>query len=75
MIPVGCQRWRNKRTSYRPTGETIRPADYEVVSLDTVGAPESPRRAGRIVVSGAEFRRAGEEDLYPVVVYSIGSAT
>lgn len=25
-----CQRWRDRRASYRPAGETIRPTDYEI---------------------------------------------
>lgn len=28
-----CQRWRDRRDSYRPAGETIRTADYEVVEI------------------------------------------
>jgi hypothetical protein len=27
------QRWRNHRTLYRPAGEVIRPADYEVAAI------------------------------------------
>jgi hypothetical protein len=29
-FPFACQRWRDRRTCYRPAGETIRPADYEI---------------------------------------------
>lgn len=29
-MTIQCQRWRDGRDSYRPAGETIRPADYEV---------------------------------------------
>jgi hypothetical protein len=36
MIADGCQRWRKGRDSYRPAGEVIDPADYEVRRLDTV---------------------------------------
>jgi hypothetical protein len=36
MIAAGCQRWRKGRDSYRPAGEVIDPADYEVRPLDTV---------------------------------------
>jgi hypothetical protein len=31
--PTGNQRWRHGRAAYRPPGEPIRPADYDVVSL------------------------------------------
>jgi hypothetical protein len=36
MIAAGCQRWRLGRDSYRPAGEVIDPADYEVRPLATV---------------------------------------
>ena len=29
-----CQRWRDRRGSYRPAGEPIDPSRYEVVALD-----------------------------------------
>lgn len=34
MIATGCQRWRDHRASYRPAGEPIRVADYEVERLE-----------------------------------------
>ena len=33
MHPVN-QRWRDRRHSYRPAGETIRPAEYDVAPID-----------------------------------------
>lgn len=30
----GCQRWREHRATYRPAGETIRTADYDVAPID-----------------------------------------
>lgn len=33
MITATCQRWRARRDSYRPAGEVIRTADYEVASI------------------------------------------
>ena len=33
MITDTCQRWRSRRESYRPAGEPIRTADYEVAAI------------------------------------------
>lgn len=33
METIACQRWRRKRTSYRPAGEVIRTGDYEVAAI------------------------------------------
>lgn len=33
-----CQRWRNRRESYRPAGEPINPSHYEVVRLSDADA-------------------------------------
>lgn len=33
-----CQRWRRRRDSYRPAGEPIDPAEYDVVSIDELAA-------------------------------------
>lgn len=35
MITPSCQRWRERRESYRPAGETINTAKYEVASIDS----------------------------------------
>lgn len=35
MLVAANQRWRDRRSSYRPAGETIRTADYEVAPLPT----------------------------------------
>lgn len=35
MTAQPCQRWRDKRGSYRPAGEPIRTADYEVAEIAT----------------------------------------
>ncbi len=32
-LPIPCQRWRDRRDSYRPAGEPIRTAEYEVAVL------------------------------------------
>jgi hypothetical protein len=32
-LPSGCQRWRERRDSYRPAGEVITPRHYEVAEL------------------------------------------
>jgi len=33
MITTGCQRWTDRRSSYRPAGETIVPSRFEVASI------------------------------------------
>lgn len=38
MTATACQRWRDRRDSYRPAGEPIRTSLYEVAELDGVGA-------------------------------------
>lgn len=35
MITTSCQRWRDRRGTYRPAGEPIRTADYEVAPIAT----------------------------------------
>lgn len=35
MITLACQRWRDRRGTYRPAGEPIRTADYEVATIAT----------------------------------------
>lgn len=35
MIVASCQRWRDRRGAYRPAGEPIRTADYEVSEIAT----------------------------------------
>lgn len=32
--PLLCQRWRERRSSYRPAGETINPSDFEIARID-----------------------------------------
>ena len=36
MITPVCQRWRERRDSYRPKGEVMDPREYEVSALPTV---------------------------------------
>lgn len=38
MITPVCQRWRERRDSYRPKGETIVPSEYEVVPCSVMDA-------------------------------------
>jgi hypothetical protein len=35
MSALACQRWRDRRGTYRPAGEPIRTADYEVAEIAT----------------------------------------
>lgn len=41
MITTTVQRWREKRDSYRPAGEIIRTADYEVAELEDDTTPKA----------------------------------
>lgn len=43
-LDLGCQRWAQRRDSYRPAGETIRAREYEVATID------SDRRARGFIV-------------------------
>ena len=36
--PLLCQRWRESRSSYRPAGETINTADYEIAPISKADA-------------------------------------
>jgi hypothetical protein len=38
QLELPCQRWNRRRDSYRPAGEVIRTADYEVAFLDGKGS-------------------------------------
>ena len=38
MITPVCQRWRERRDSYRPRGEVMDPREYEVSALPTAEA-------------------------------------
>jgi len=40
MPTLFCQRWRDKRASYRPAGETINPADFDIHPIDYVTAKQ-----------------------------------
>lgn len=76
MITDGCQRWRDRRDSYRPKGEPINPDDYKVVRLDTVADArrfvEAHHYSGSWVADRFRFalvhRRDGE--LVGVAVFS-----
>ena len=35
MAPASVQRWRERRASYRPAGETINPAEYDVAPIES----------------------------------------
>jgi hypothetical protein len=41
MIAAVVQRWRGGRDTYRPAGEPIRTADYEVAAIPTDGEPKA----------------------------------
>lgn len=41
MIAPACQRWRSGRESYRPAGEPIRTADYEVAAIAGDATPKA----------------------------------
>lgn len=43
MITTTAQRWRNRSASYRPAGEVIDPAAYEVAAIDGDGADNVAR--------------------------------
>lgn len=76
MIARACQRWRERRDSYRPAGEVINPDDYEVRRLDTVADArrfvETHHYSGSWVADRYRFglvhRRDGE--LVGVAVFS-----
>ncbi len=41
MIAAHAQRWRDRRDSYRPAGETIRTLDYEVAAIADDNTPKA----------------------------------
>jgi len=76
-----CQRWRDRRGSYRPAGEPIDPSRYEVVALDDDARArafvERHHYSGSLpaaVVRAGLFRRDPHraDELVGVAVFSVG---
>lgn len=77
---TACQRWRDRRASYRPAGEVFNPARAEVCAIDELGAkafvcrhhyagtyPAARFRVGLFVKHGRFLR----EQLAGVAVFSV----
>lgn len=80
MITSSCQRWRDRRGTYRPAGEPIRTAEYEVAEIVADGNPrafvERHHYSGSYPAARARFglyRRRGE--LVGVAVLSTPPST
>ncbi len=69
------QRWREKRDSYRPAGEVIRTADYDVESIpgDKVAREfiERHHYSGRYVAARRRFGYYRKGELVGVAVFSV----
>jgi hypothetical protein len=72
---VICQRWRDKRTSYRPAGEPIDPRRYEVAIIDRDGPArafvEAHHYSGTYPAARARFGLYQGPELVGVAVFSV----
>ncbi len=74
MLTPVCQRWRERRGIYRPLGEPIRTAEYDVAEIDERAAKDfvtTHHYSGRYPAARWRFGLATRGELVGVAVFSV----